>query len=887
MKKRLIGLAALLCVSAMVACNGQNQSSSTSNSDGSGSASASLPSSASSSQSSSSSSSASSSSADTTVHVNYVGVAPRTATVYLSQGSTAQFTATVLPENATNKSVVWSSNATSIATVDQTGLVTCLARGTAVITATSADDETKFGEANLVVKLNESQDNTLSLLKKPLCFTKYESNTQLLDKVADLSDDAKAAAMPRDTFFENAEGTRDPYRVGDDNAFKVNVTGTIINPNGTTSDVAKPYTTVEISSIDNSGSTPAYTKLEGTELNDVVAIDWDNRELDFKDAAIGNQYRITVKADADMYADLDDDTYAPLNLDVEVVDGYNVYEKDELSLFDNSQAHWDTIKAAKGLSDLQPNTLVLHDDITLLNSDIPQALRYTEEEIDTYISSFGTDFTSWRQAYNDISAEDARALLVDSLKDRISVYRRVTRTDHENFTVEGNYFKIDSSRVKQIYAFKNKSGNKYTDPLPTLDGTVSAGYPSDGSHAQLFGINEFYYWDIPADFAVNGDAEIKNLTIIGNGDYSNDEKYMGGLITFKYNSVNFKTSNVNTSKAFTSFLGEVSHLGVPEGETKTFIDRSKCFNAYSSMLYIWGINKNYITNSIMENCGGAICLLDEANASRINELDVAHGSPNVDCYNCYLNNLVQGTEPWFTGHNAGPLMQMITSHGGETGWLGRNARNHGTHMNTTTIGTDTEGNPATFVNMIAAIMDIRSPFGNSLSSGGSMLKGHFNIYNDPQFAQLIGSMDMNKLAFDHPTENPYAGMASDAEYYVMLAANEANTTGNYLPVYRACAEKENAQGFIAATKTGHAMLYAADGTNGLVVLTTGDPYNPVNPLPFYSGNTEVAYSVEAAQPVLNGLASEDYLALYIQPAVTSEYIGVFLKTAQLDMGQNA
>ena len=57
----------------------------------------------------------------------------------LYTGGSATLTATVQPEDATNKAVTWTSSDSAVATVDQNGVVTALARGTAVITATAAD----------------------------------------------------------------------------------------------------------------------------------------------------------------------------------------------------------------------------------------------------------------------------------------------------------------------------------------------------------------------------------------------------------------------------------------------------------------------------------------------------------------------------------------------------------------------------------------------------------------------------------------------------------------------------------------------------------------------------------------------------------------------------
>ncbi len=55
----------------------------------------------------------------------------------LREGETAQLTATVLPDNASNKNVTWESSNKSVATVDANGLVTAVSAGTATITATA------------------------------------------------------------------------------------------------------------------------------------------------------------------------------------------------------------------------------------------------------------------------------------------------------------------------------------------------------------------------------------------------------------------------------------------------------------------------------------------------------------------------------------------------------------------------------------------------------------------------------------------------------------------------------------------------------------------------------------------------------------------------------
>lgn len=70
--------------------------------------------------------------------VSGVSISP-TVSIFNKLGLTDQLTATILPSDASNKSVTWLSSNPSVATVSSTGLVTAVAYGTAVITATTQD----------------------------------------------------------------------------------------------------------------------------------------------------------------------------------------------------------------------------------------------------------------------------------------------------------------------------------------------------------------------------------------------------------------------------------------------------------------------------------------------------------------------------------------------------------------------------------------------------------------------------------------------------------------------------------------------------------------------------------------------------------------------------
>ena len=70
--------------------------------------------------------------------VRVTGVSLNNSTLTLNVGGTNTLIATVLPSNATNKSVIWSTNNSSVASVNN-GLVTAHAKGQATITVTTAD----------------------------------------------------------------------------------------------------------------------------------------------------------------------------------------------------------------------------------------------------------------------------------------------------------------------------------------------------------------------------------------------------------------------------------------------------------------------------------------------------------------------------------------------------------------------------------------------------------------------------------------------------------------------------------------------------------------------------------------------------------------------------
>lgn len=76
------------------------------------------------------------------VEIEAESITLSTASADMLIGESMTLTATVLPENTTDKTVTWSSSESSIAGVDDNGTVTAVSAGTAVITATTVNGRT-------------------------------------------------------------------------------------------------------------------------------------------------------------------------------------------------------------------------------------------------------------------------------------------------------------------------------------------------------------------------------------------------------------------------------------------------------------------------------------------------------------------------------------------------------------------------------------------------------------------------------------------------------------------------------------------------------------------------------------------------------------------------
>ena len=118
-------------------------------------------------------------------YVSITGVSLNASSISMTVGDTQTLTATITPSNATDKSVTWSSNNTSVATVSSSGVVTAKAAGTATITV-NTNDGGKTATCTVTVKASTVAVTGVSLDKSKM-YSPID-NTQALTATVTPSD---------------------------------------------------------------------------------------------------------------------------------------------------------------------------------------------------------------------------------------------------------------------------------------------------------------------------------------------------------------------------------------------------------------------------------------------------------------------------------------------------------------------------------------------------------------------------------------------------------------------------------------------------------------------------------------------------------------------------
>ena len=678
-----------------------------------------------------------------------------------------------------------------------------------------------------------------------------------------------SSVYKRTSFFKNSEGGKDTYKVGDANAFKLECKGSYLDSTGTLVNASITDIDHKLEIRRDTGEYVDVTSEESTYV-EVLGLDFD-----FKESAVGHQFKLTVSPDDAKYTGNFQDV-----LEFEVIDGWNVYTPNDLAYLDNYDVNSDKISAEdreiqgdhirdvwadKRSIDVAKDIhgIVLQKDISLTSADLPELLVWSEEEVEAYRANNSEDFTTWaknlfKTADDGSSRTDeecyalAKAKMVGSLKDYINIFSRITDED-ETFRIEGNYFNLDVSGIKKIVKFRDK--------------TLVKANASNGSHSQLLGFPGdggigINYSDcfVPFQFrSQDGEIIMNNFNVKGNGTRDNSSENLGGLIAIKSTSLDLKATNVNSSDTFITFFSRPADDDLTQSHTK--IDRSRWYDSYSSMLYFHSTIDNQISNSIMIGAGGALMLMSESGAHN----KTNHNGASADVTNSYLESYCNGTESWFVDKNASAYVPMLALY--QNGILNTLKGQYDTSSNYVKVQ-----NGVSYVNMIAISVDGDDPFGNPIAAGDA-LTGHFTI--DGQSILDYSDITSTTGAL-YPLAATMSAMGQQGMLFKSSAGGMAaagDTKGNEMLAYSrtfAALPSANKNALVNAFAAQNAQLGQLASAN---LFPASYTKNMISPALRSNGVTPVA---EELDNNLTALTSGDYMAISLQADPRLQYIGVVL-----------
>ena len=123
----------------------------------------------------------------------------------LTEGETGTLTATVKPDNADNRKVMWSSDKTDVATVGGDGRVTAVKAGEAVVTVTT-EDGGKTASCKVTVKSKAVNVTEVTLDKTELTLTEGETETLTATVKPDNADNKKVTWSSDKTDVATVDG---------------------------------------------------------------------------------------------------------------------------------------------------------------------------------------------------------------------------------------------------------------------------------------------------------------------------------------------------------------------------------------------------------------------------------------------------------------------------------------------------------------------------------------------------------------------------------------------------------------------------------------------------------------------------------------------------------
>ena len=352
-----------------------------------------------------------------------------------------------------------------------------------------------------------------------------------------------------------------------------------------------------------------YTNADG---GVIAVVDTYRGSYDFTDDAIGNKIKLSVLPSANEYKL---DGVNPITFEVEVIDAYNVYEAWQLAVIDNdtSRSDWNTLKAEKGIAGVDPAGVVIHSDIHISASDVPETFFYVSDKEVTYTKTV-----------NGVTETSVAPVGTKYLVDTTSIY---SRTGTPSFRFEGNFFAIDTRNFPLV-----------ASPA-VFDESLDRDYGSDYSNATLF---HFAGTHNPWTIVDTVYVEVNNLALVGNAardnwvDANGNLVTAGGVIMLKSTGCADVTMNNTINNSF--FIAYF-----PDYTANLTVNDSKAFDSYQNSAFVWSDSVFTVNNSYMVGSGGPNIIAMSKKIDGTQE----YRNPVVIIDGSVVETHVSGEEVWF------------------------------------------------------------------------------------------------------------------------------------------------------------------------------------------------------------------------------------------------
>ena len=305
---------------------------------------------------------------------------------------------------------------------------------------------------------------------------------------------------------------------------------------------------------------------------------------------------------------------------------YNVYDLLDLYVIDNRAEKGDTCREAMPVKEYRESHgitvdtttlkgIALQGDIQVVKEGLPESFFWTKEEV------------------------SSRDYLVGSLKDWTYIFGRKL-DKNETFTVLGNYFNIDASKMPDVLVDDELKDDE------TQGGTVI-------SNAKLFQVDG----NSKTDDVDNGEEFFfEDAFLIGNKNRQENVK-PGGLIFIQFSGAK---GNVNNSIARRWYISVFS----TKTNSTSFVTVKDCIfeDNFNSIFYLsGGIMK--VFNSEANGAGGPVFIADHVEMTKNYGRNGADGwTSNIildDYTAAHVSSFVSGSEGWFKQMGATEVVPSI------------------------------------------------------------------------------------------------------------------------------------------------------------------------------------------------------------------------------------